>query len=161
MKKLILLVCFGFGMTNSLNAQESKWWAYIAPGVWKEFMCENVGGEKALYNWKEAQNACPSGFRLPTDVEWKGVADHNQYEWKGGGGSSSGEALFGDKLILYPMGYSSEDGSYTSSENYYGYYWNNKPLEGKRAFNIVFSASGHDAENYGLVGKFSVRCIKD
>ncbi|GEM_PF-3782515 len=161
MKKLILLVCFGFGMTNSLNAQESKCGAYIAPGVWKEFMCENVGGEKALYTWKEAQNACPSGFRLPTDVEWKGVADHNQYEWKGNGGSSSREALFGDKLILYPMGYSSEDGSYTSSENYYGYYWNNKPLEGKRAFNIVFSASGHDAENYGLVGKFSVRCIQE
>lgn len=161
MRKLILLIILAFGVNLSSFGQGTKCGAYIAPGVWKEFMCENVGGDKALYTWAEAQSACPSGYRLPTVEEWKGVAENNKYDWKGGGGSFAKAAHFGDKLILYPMGYSSADGSYTSSENYYGYYWNNKPLEGKRAFNIMFSASGADAENYGLAGKFCVRCIKE
>lgn len=155
------MTVISFGISNVIWAQESKSGAYIAPGVWKEFMSENIGGAHALYTWEEAQKACPPGFRLPTEAEWRGVAENNQYEWKGGGGSYAKGAYFGDKLQLYPAGYSSEDGSYTSSENYYGYYWNSKPLEGKRAFNMVFSASGVDAENYGLVGRFCVRCIKE
>ena len=159
MKTLIFYVALGISV--NLYAQETKCGAYISTGVWKEFMCENIGGDTGLYTWDEAQNACPDGYRLPTEAEWKGVAENNKYEWKGGGASFAKAAHFGDKLILYPMGYTSVDGSYKSSENYYGYYWNNKPLEGKRAFNMVFSASGIDAENYNLVGKFSVRCIKE
>ncbi|WP_430612563.1 FISUMP domain-containing protein [Flavobacterium sp. JP2137] len=159
MRILRVVLSIALGTSAVSQAQKGKCGAFIAPGVWKEFMCENIGGNQALFTWKEAQTACPSGFRLPTVAEWKGVAQNNKYEWKGGGGSYATAAHFGDKLILYPKGYSSEDGSYSSSENYYGYYWNNEPLEGKRAYNMVFSASGVDAENYGMLGKFCVRCI--
>lgn len=161
MKLLFITLTVSLLIIHTSLAQENTSGAYIAPGVWKEFMSENIGGDQALYTWEEAQKACPPGYRLPTESEWKGVAENNKYEWKGGGGSYAKAAKFGDKLTLYPAGYSSEDGSYSSSENYYGYYWNSKPLEGKRAFNMVFSASGVDAENYGMLGKFCVRCIKE
>lgn len=54
-------------MTENLN--------YKIPGSWcfedKDKNCEKYG---RLYTWEAAQKACPSGWHLPTDEEWKALA---------------------------------------------------------------------------------------
>ena len=57
------------------------WFAHNLDFKTKESWCYANGEENCvrfgrLYSWKAAQNACPSGWRLPTDSEWPTIMDN-------------------------------------------------------------------------------------
>jgi uncharacterized protein (TIGR02145 family) len=123
-----------------------------------------------MYSWDAAMDACPAGWHLPSDTEWKtleifmgmdaAAADNNG--WRGTneatrlveGGTSGFEAKFGGQC--YP-------GEYYANEGEVGTFWSSTQKDGAsswyRGFNIVHSDIHR--ESYGVDYKFSVRCLKD
>jgi len=70
-------------MAENLNFSMDGAWCYDE----KPEFCENYG---KLYTWKAAQNACPEGWHLPTDEEWKELEvklgmqnDADEEGWRG------------------------------------------------------------------------------
>lgn len=140
--------------------------------------CETYG---RLYDWETAKNACPSGWHLPSDNEWKqleiylgmsssnvdktgcrgdGVSNKlkNSSGWNenGSGNNSSGFTALpaGDRIL--------SDGSFYDL-GLSAFFWSSTPGGSERAWGRylyyysgeVYRYCGHTA--YG----FSVRCIKD
>jgi uncharacterized protein (TIGR02145 family) len=140
----------------------------------KESNCQKYG---RLYTWATAKTACPSGWHLPSDVEWQSLVNFaggdniagKKLKAKSGwnndkeGNSGNGTDEFGFSAL--PGGYSGSggsDGSFYDVGNY-GLWW---------------SATEHDAANawyrlmlygYASVGRLSndksiflaVRCVRD
>jgi len=125
-----------------------------------------------LYNWPAAQTACPSGWHLPSDVEWTTITDYLGGEGVAGGkmkeigtahwfspntgatNSSGFTALPGG--ILYPT----DGGHYLGSDNTF---WSATVKTVPYAWRRYMSheaeglARGHDGFSSGE----SVRCLKD
>lgn len=131
-----------------------------------------------LYNWNQAQIACPIGWRLPTDKEWRQFAFlHGGYEDFGGpeynksnhgyrnliaGGKSKFEALL--------AGYRIESGEFYNYGTT-GAYWTSTALDdivnaeiGKGKYARVFEFDGSKkviSRSYDALGKAnSCRCVK-
>lgn len=51
------------------------------------WMAENLEYKKDFYTWKEANDACPEGWHLPNDEDWKKLFDEV------GGADSAGAKL--------------------------------------------------------------------
>ena len=118
--------------------------------------CQKYG---RLYMWQAAIDACPEGFRLPTDQDWTILTDY-----LGGvdsaatalkvGGSSGFDALMG--------------GNYQAEVNIFsyrdikGYYWTATAFSFHTAWIRSFGAGQRNVKRT-TIGKsffFSVRCIK-
>ncbi|MBM3405010.1 MAG: hypothetical protein FJY10_08995 [Bacteroidetes bacterium] len=58
---------------------------YPVPGSWcyedEEDNCVNYG---RLYDWPAAKTACPAGWHLPSDAEWKKLISHFPVDRVGG-----------------------------------------------------------------------------
>lgn len=136
---------------------------------WYEDKAKN--GEKygRLYTWEAAKKACPPGWRLPTDEEWKSLAKAygGYYDWATGkeigdpkkayqaliqGGSSGFQAVLG--------GWRSSSGSYSSLGSG-GNYWSSTENDADDAWYYYFDY-GKLYRNGSLrsIG-FSCRCLKD
>ena len=132
---------------------------------------ENEEKYGRLYNWDAALKACPDGWHLASDEEWKNLAAAygGYYDWerskdngdpKSGytalisGGNSDFTALLG--------GYRDTDGSYYGLGKY-GYYWSSSEKSSDDAWNYSFDEPysnlyrGYSNETVGL----SCRCVKD
>ncbi len=119
-----------------------------------------------LYNWEEAINACPEGWHLPSDKEWKTLeknmgmkkAEINQDGYRG---DSS-------KNMLINIGFNPElpgilkDDVYMGFGNF-GFYWTASPYKNdyawKRAFDKKLQGIGRHAFNKKF--HISVRCVKN
>jgi len=140
----------------------------------------NVEKYGYLYNWETAKNACPAGWHLPTDEEWKQLekylgmseSEANQADaWRGDGVGTqlkstsgwynSGNGSNSSGFNALPSGYRLTDGTFYLV-TYSTYFWSSSPdgqYAWKRSLNYGYSKvyRGSYDPAYG----FSVRCLRD
>jgi uncharacterized protein (TIGR02145 family) len=158
---------------ENLNYETENYW-------WYDNDPDNGDTYGRLYTWEAALDACPDGWHLPTDKEWKTLemelgmsqseADATGYRgtdqgeqmksssgWNnnGNGTNSSGfNALPGGTRSSYR--YFSNVGSngywWSATEYYTDYVWSRY---------LYYSSSRVSRFNYGKADGFSVRCLRD
>jgi len=134
-----------------------------------------------LYEWNAAMTACPTGWHLPSDAEWKQLevylgmpqAQADATGWRGtdeggklksttGWNSPNTDAtdIFG--FSAFPGGYRFENGTFHNIGEY-GHWWSSTEVISYNAWNRIISYNygeifrgSNDKEN----GR-SVRCLKD
>ncbi|MDR2595429.1 MAG: fibrobacter succinogenes major paralogous domain-containing protein [Fibromonadaceae bacterium] len=122
--------------------------------------CDKYG---RLYAWETAMKACPDGWHLPSDAEWKiliatvGNAETAGKSLKAVNGwkeNGNGKDKFGFSAL---PGGSGSDGGF-DSVGYYGYWWSTIEYSSYFAYyrDMVYYFNYHD-QNY----LYSVRCIQD
>ena len=134
-----------------------------------------------LYNWNEAVNACPDGWRLPTDEEFAAMAGAQGDILSSVAGSMMVDATFNDnkmwtfwpdvkinnstKFSAIPVGYAIDQEGIVKyiGVNQYASFWTSDSQDGTATYryiyvskNDVFSGRG-DKESF----RASVRCVKD
>ena len=127
-------------------------------------------GEKygRLYTWEAAKKACPPGWRLPTDEEWRALAMAHGGLWDGSdkgdpkkaysalleGGSSGFAALLG--------GYRGPSGSFNNLGSSGGYWSGTEKGTQSAWFYFFYSGLGElDRDALDKSGGRSCRCIQD
>ena len=134
---------------------------------------ENVAVFGYLYNWNAAQVACPSGWHLPTNSDWKllknAVGNDNVGSklavradlWNDGmleRSSSFGTSGFD---VLPTGSYDGKFGNFGS----FAYFWSATEYEyysGNAYFRYLYYNFNGISSNYSSKGDaFSVRCVKD
>lgn len=116
------------------------------------------------YDWRSPQNdnlwqgvsgtnnPCPTGYRLPTEVEWNA----ERLSWS----TNNSAGAFASPLKLPLAGY--RDGS--NGSLYYvgslGYYWSST-VSSTYSRHLHFLSSGAVMYSYARAYGFSVRCLKD
>jgi len=139
---------------QNLNYQTSDSWCYLQL---PEF-CEKAG---QLYTWEAAKTACPKGWHLPTEEDWKILSNNfgeeaaDAYRYLIQGGNNNFAALLG--------GLRSRSGEFYGLSKY-GYYWS---ATGKDADSALFFGIGNVVGGVGQFlyddkeQSFSCRCLKD
>ena len=126
-----------------------------------------------LYNWHavdDSRGLCPSGWHVPTDVEWTVMTDFSlggssvaggqmktTYGWMNGSNGTNSSGFSG-----LPGGGLFDDG-YFSSAGGTGYWWSSSPIGSyawTRYLNF-YPPENVDRINYAHRFGLSVRCIKD
>jgi uncharacterized protein (TIGR02145 family) len=153
----------------------------IGSQIWMaENLNYNIKGSKCcnkeygrLYDWKAAKMAIPPGWRLPTDDDWKTLANSAggideagnklkaKHSWTNGNGTDD------YKFSALPGGDCSPDGNFGGAGNF-GSWWTDTECKDDTtlAFNWHLNSEGfkyktqvHDGY-YHKSQLFSVRCIK-
>ncbi len=134
-----------------------------------------------LYNWPAALNACPDGWHLPSDREWKTLEMYlgmSQSEADGIGwrGTNEGEKLkstngwYEDGNGTDEVGFSALPGGYRNNNGNFdkleinGYWWSATEINSSYAWNrflssfidMVYRGDGSNKED-----GFSIRCVRD
>lgn len=120
----------------------------------QEDNCKKYG---RLYTWEAAKKACPKGWRLPADKEWKALRDSYEnpgkaYEALMEGGSSGFAALLG--------GWRFTDGGY-GGQGVFGNYWSDTERNASNAWYYYFNDGELVRYNNHKSYAFSVRCLQD
>ncbi len=120
-----------------------------------------------LYNWTAAGNACPAGWHLPSDVEWKifenylgsdaGIRLKSLYGWANRG---NGNNLTGFNAL--PGGERQEIAGFTGITEI-GEFWSNTTLLGHGAWtrSLYYSDNLVHRQTNALKSALSVRCLKN
>ncbi|MBN2806402.1 MAG: hypothetical protein JXR22_07065 [Prolixibacteraceae bacterium] len=139
---------------------------------------DNYESYGVLYNWTAAMHACPSGWALPTDEEWKQLemyigmslneADGEKFRGTDEGKklkSTSGWRDNGNGTDEY--GFSGLAGGYRNDEGFkgigeYGDWWSAPEFDSNTAFyrNLNYNTEKIHRDNFMKYNGFSVRCIK-
>lgn len=110
-----------------------------------------------LYTFDEAQAACPCGYRVPTEEEWRGLIANTKYFFD----KENKEGVFrfpdGFELRLPADGNRSGDGD-SYYQGMYGYYWSSSP-SGTYASYVLFNGSTTNVRTRYRASAFSVRCV--
>jgi len=127
--------------------------------------CKKYG---RLYNWEIAKNACPSGWKLPSNEEWNKLTEvvggeNNAGKYlkakSGWNENGNGEDKFGFSAL--PGGFGDSEGENKVGEN--GSWWISSEGGSYNAFREIFSYNDIFGRNYddldGLLR--SVRCIQN
>ena len=131
--------------------------------------CEKYG---RLYDWETANKACPAGWHLPNDAEWKTLVDYaggsgtagtklkSSTGWRGYKGISTGTNDYGFSALSGGYGYS--DGGFGSAGNI-GYWWSATELDANNASsrNIYYNLERVHGYYNGKSYLYSVRCVQD
>jgi hypothetical protein len=122
---------------NTFRTGSSNWYNGINPNnLW-----QGVSG---------ANNPCPSGYRLPTEVEW--TAERGIWS------SQNSAGAFGSPLKLPLTGYRSSSNGSLVSVGELGYYWSSTiSILDSKNLNIYNATLGSASRAFGD----PVRCIKD
>jgi len=133
---------------------------------------DNCAKYGRLYNWNDAKNACPSGWHLPSDVEWTTLTEvvggdstagkklKSKNGWANNGADNGGGT---DTLgfAALPGGYGGSDRTF-SSAGYDGIWWSatesNTTAFIRRMYNNNDVVKKDREEKTNL---FSVRCVED
>ena len=130
----------------------------------EESNCEKYG---KLYTWEAAQKACPLGWHLPSDEEWRAMA--KKYGGADDDASDGGKAAYKALLDNGTSNFSAQLGGYRDSYgNYFnlgefGNYWSSTESNDDNAWYFGFNSfNGKLYRNYSYKTRAqSVRCIKD
>lgn len=163
-------------MAENLNYKTADSWCYNDSAAY----CKTYG---RLYTWAAAKKACPVGWHLPGDNEWKALeiklgiskSGADSVGWRG---TNQGGQLK-ESIIKYwkspntgasnITGFSALPGGYryTSGKFYltgkYGYWWSASEYDQYDAW-IRYLTFDHSQIRRAYLGKddaFSVRCIKN
>lgn len=162
---------------NTIRIGDLWWMAenlnfYTGSGSWyyNNDSATYAGTYGRLYTWEVAKNACPAGWHLPTDAEWKELemylgmtqAQADGTGWRGtdqGTGLKEGGASEFDAL---PGGYRNNIGSFYGMDSGTGF-WSSTE---SGSFNIWVRMLGKDNPQINRIDfnksyGFYVRCIKD
>lgn len=155
--------CHAYEITTSLGGETTK---------------EILQQHGYLYNYASAQKACPAGWRLPTDEEWKqleitlgmSVQASNKSGWRG---TYTGEILQQDEsgsgIKLSADGfYSASHSTYTSKYRQLGcsgFFWTSTTDSTKVNFayyrKIAYNSTKCYRESTMKTNGLSVRCVRD
>ena len=148
-------------MAENLNYETNNSWCYDN----KKANCETFG---RLYDWNAAMKACPHGWHMPSDDEWKVLIEYFG-GWKIAGKklkSKSGWKKSGNGNN--ESGFSSlPGGNYNGSSFYtmdsYGYWWSSTQTSSTYAWirNMFVSHGSVYRNDYSKTYCFSVRCLRD
>ena len=168
-------------ISNSLFATPCYYiYGYINTDLEEAKQTENYARYGVLYNWPAAVNACPEGWHLPTDSEWKllemalgmtpedadkvksrglgiGSKMKNKTCWYnyGNGNNKSG-------FTAVPAGYRDSYGSYNiMGED--AYFWSDTEETGSNAWcrHLTCHTSKVFRSNFPKQYGFSIRCVQD
>lgn len=140
-------------MAENLNYKIRNSWCYDNDP-------ENCITFGRLYSWESAMAACPSGWKLPSDMDWRQLKTFVESQ---NGQGKAGSVLQSNEFAAR-LGGDSFKGHYQLLEEN-GYYWSSTEIDIDRAFDFVFLSKSDDLiegnPKYALKGNgFSVRCIK-
>lgn len=149
-----------YWMAEDLDYQGGTYYCY-------DDNSSNCTSYSVLYDSLAANSACPSGWHLPTDAEFRTLektigfsdADTMATGSRGDGSSLKAGGSTGFNVSLYP-GYAASGGNYLGKDGYV-YYWATKTYY--RRFtttdNMISRPSGGD----GTAGsrRYCVRCLKN
>ncbi|UBM63618.1 PKD domain-containing protein [Candidatus Sulfidibacterium hydrothermale] len=133
-----------------------------------------------LYNWTAAQNACPSGWHLPSDDEWKtlemylGMSQSDVSNWNFRG-TDEGKKLKSTSGWEYDgngtnaVGFSALPGGNRNEGGYFGdlgnggYWWSATASDSLRAWRRYLDGAygGVARYFYDKANGYSVRCVRD
>ncbi|MCF8307388.1 MAG: hypothetical protein K9I68_00105 [Bacteroidales bacterium] len=133
-----------------------------------------------LYNWEAALDACPDGWHLPSDEEWKTLemelgmsqSEADDDGWRGydqgeqmkstSGWNSNGNGTNSSGFSALPGGFRHSDGSFYTLGNI-GHWWSATEFSGSYAWFRVLGSGRDQVHRDGSdkAGGYSVRCLKD
>ncbi|MCK9325147.1 MAG: hypothetical protein M0P69_06595 [Bacteroidales bacterium] len=140
--------------------------------------CQDYG---RLYTWDAAMSACPAGWHLPSDQEWKDLEIHlemaeneadslnwresghvgiklkSTWDWNSGG---TGENT--SRFTALPAGFRDTDGSYYfigDLTTFWSSTWSDEEHAWGRA--LIYRSSGVYRWKYQKAGAYSVRCVRN
>jgi uncharacterized protein (TIGR02145 family) len=133
-----------------------------------------------LYTWDAAMTACPTGWHLPSDDEWKELeiylgmsqAEADNIEWRGtnqgkqmkstSGWNANGNGINSVGFTALPGGYRFNDGSFQHLGER-GTFWSSSESSGSSAWyrNPSFNEDQVYRNNFNTANGYSCRCIKD
>lgn len=133
---------------------------------------DNCAAYGRLYTWEAAQNACPAGFRLPTQSDfeslWKAAGEDfnagylikTDYGWKGN--TNGNDSL---KFSAMAAGNRFDDGTYGNLEKFSFFWTNDDKSEGVPAGSARVWYLTNKSMAFSFTSKpkdfgFSVRCVK-
>ena len=132
--------------------------------------CEKYG---RLYNWPTAMSACPAGWRLPHESEWRTLTDYVGGEKEAGkklksaSGWNNYKRMSGNGMNEYgfsalPGGFGDSDGSFYDAGNE-GYWWCATEYGAYRAFSRYIRHYNEVVYKnyYYKTTLYSVRCVQD
>ena len=137
---------------------------------------ENIYGR--LYTWEAALTACPKGWHLPSDDEWKelertlGMTDflQNGRGWRkpveerslksSVGWLSAADSADETGFSALPGGYCNDEGYYFN-EGFFAYFWTSTQTSETDAWYRVLTYDIHDIGKFSYSKKyrFSIRCV--
>jgi len=172
---------------NIIVIGSQTWFAenlnYEMPNSWW-FKDEAANGDVygRLYTWEAARTACPDGWHLATDQEWKTLemqlgmsqSDADDTGFRGtsegtklksiGGWKNNGDNTNSSRFTARPGGYRDSSGS----GNFFdlgisGDWWTASEFSAPTAWNrtLINSSRKVGRGNYNKEFGFSVRCVKD
>jgi len=147
-------------MAENLNFYINDSWCYDG----KKSNCDKYG---RLYTWEAAKKACPRGWHLPSDKEWKAMA--NYYGGYDGGPVKAGKAPY---IALMSGGNSGFDAllggrRYPDEKLYglgsYGCFWTSTEFKLSRSWSFRFKDSDQNflRINTPKDWAYSCRCVQD
>jgi uncharacterized protein (TIGR02145 family) len=133
-----------------------------------------------LYTWQAAMSACPTGWHLPSDDEWKELeiymgmsqSEADAIEWRGtnqgkqmkstSGWYDNGNGINSIGFTALPGGYRFNDGSFQHLGER-GTFWSSSESSGTNAWyrNPSYNYAGVYRNDFRKTNSYSVRCIKD
>jgi uncharacterized protein (TIGR02145 family) len=132
----------------------------------------NVAKYGYLYDWETAKKVAPTGWHLPTDVEWASLTTNVGGENIAGRQLKSttgwaGVTAFGSEannsgFTALPGGGKDTNGAF-SGIGYYGYWWSSTEGRSNSAWSRLMTVNDEivvRGDNIVSLG-FSVRCIRD
>lgn len=149
-------------MVENLNFKSEDSWCY-------DNNSDNCAKYGRLYTWQAAKEACPSGWRLPTDNEWKKMANAygGYYDWSTL--KTIGDSKESYKALLQGghSGFSAQVGGIRQTYNVFqnlgehGSYWSSTEENSSEVWNFEFRI-------YKFLGRYkrdkslalSCRCVK-
>ena len=130
-------------MAKNLNYQIADTWCYKEDAI----NCQKYG---RLYTWQAANNACPKGWRLPSDEDWWAMTGHygKAYNSYAGQekveGKDDGEVAYQALIKNGDTGFNALlSGSYASDEGFdyldvLGCYWTSSANNSSNALGYYF-----------------------
>jgi len=133
-------------------------------------LTENYQTYGVLYNWVAAVNACPSGWHLPSDDEWKELElyigmDQAEVDREGWRGTTEANLL----RTTDGYGFAALEGGYRSKNEHFDYFgkdarwWNSTEFNGTASWNRLLrdTSTRISREPVDKTYGFYVRCLKD
>lgn len=122
--------------------------------LWVPLTATDGGGYGSYYTFEEAQTACPAGYRLPTDTEWKAEFQ----SWS----SNNAVGAYASPLRLPLAGHRSDNGNFYNVGEM-SFWWSSKLDNTSYLFfgTLFYELNRVRMHSNYLADGYSVRCIKD